>query len=322
MATTIGSFALSLVITTAPPSRTSVRMSAPARVEPTLEQVYADIAAAQPAQQAAYEEWIQSGEVDTEGLVAAAAAQGCTLDVRAGHLAYAPDFQPVPLCFDFMYCRHGKTMGNTEPRVFQGYVDESNNFLTDVGLEQAEEAADKLDALGVSPALVVLSPLSRASETGMAWVRRHPEMEKVTETWEEAAEMRFGSWDNMMVKDLDKENMCHLFYLAQNVVVSAPAPYVRPSDGTAFAAESFVTMLNRMRGMLDKLNEKMAPLAAEREAAGAPPPLVVMYGHSMAGAALSILTNNGKKVDGQSYLGFDGKYIMPNATPVYLHQCK
>ena len=40
----------------------------------------------------------------------------------------------------------------------------------------------------------------------------------------------------------------------------------------------------------------------------------------MAGAAASVLTGNGKVVDGKSYLGFDGKYIMPNATPVYLHQ--
>ena len=38
----------------------------------------------------------------------------------------------------------------------------------------------------------------------------------------------------------------------------------------------------------------------------------------MAGAALSVLTGNGKQVDGKSYLGFDGKYIMPNATPVKL----
>ena len=38
----------------------------------------------------------------------------------------------------------------------------------------------------------------------------------------------------------------------------------------------------------------------------------------MAGAALSVLTGNGKQVDGKAYLGFDGKYIMPNATPVKL----
>ena len=42
----------------------------------------------------------------------------------------------------------------------------------------------------------------------------------------------------------------------------------------------------------------------------------------MAGAALGVLTGNGKVVDGQTYLGFDGKYILPNATPVYLHKAK
>jgi hypothetical protein len=125
--------------------------------------------------------------------------------------------------------------------------------------------------------------------------------------------MRFGEWDNAMVKDLDEENMCHLFYLTQNAVVKPAKPYVRPSDGKAFDGENFVEMAARMRGVLERLNEQMAPLAKEGSR-----PLVIMYGHSMAGAALSILTGNGKVVDGESYLGFDGKYIMPNATPVYL----
>jgi broad specificity phosphatase PhoE len=320
MLSSVGSLAFSLVIARAPASRASLRMSAPAGVE-SLEQLYADIAKAQPAQQAKYEKWVQSGEADTAGLVDQAVAQGCTLDLTAGQMAYAPDFKPVPLCFDFIYCRHGKTPGNTEPRVFQGYVDEPNNALNDIGRQQAEEAADKLDGLGVSPDLIVLSSLSRASDTGMTWVRRHDGMDKITETWEDAAEMRFGSWDNMKVIDMDKNDFCHLFYLAQNVVVSAPGPYVRPSDGAKFEPESFVSMMTRMRGVLDKLNERMAPLAAEREAKGGPPPLVVMYGHSMAGAGLSVLTNNGKTVEGKTYLGFDGKYIMPNATPVYLHKC-
>ena len=39
-------------------------------------------------------------------------------------------------------------------------------------------------------------------------------------------------------------------------------------------------------------------------------------------AALGVLTGNGKRVDGEGYLGFDGKYILPNATPVYLHRCR
>merc|ERR1719473_643465 len=128
--------------------------------------------------------------------------------------------------------------------------------------------------------------------------------------------MRFGAWDNVMVKDLPDENICHLFYLAQNAVVRPDKPYVRPSDGATFDAENFVEMAARMQGVLRRLQAKMTPVAEAKGSA----PLVIMYGHSMAGAALQILTGNGKVVDGQSYLGFDGKYILPNAQPVFLHK--
>lgn len=245
---------------------------------------------------------------------------GLKLDIDTGNIAYAPDFESkrLPLCFDFIYCRHGKTTGNTEPRVYQGYVDEPSNALNNIGLSQAESAADKLDDMKLDPDLIVLSPLSRAAETGLAYVRRHAHLKERVEYWEEAAEMRFGAWDNKMVKDLAEDNICHLFYLRQNAVVKASEPYVSPSTGESYDAENFVEMAGRMRGVLARLNDAMMPIA---EARGAPP-LVVMYGHSMAGAALSILTGNGKMVEGESYLGFDGKYIMPNATPVYLNQVK
>ena len=38
--------------------------------------------------------------------------------------------------------------------------------------------------------------------------------------------------------------------------------------------------------------------------------------------ALSHVRYSLLQVDGESYLGFDGKYIMPNATPVYLHKAE
>ena len=98
-------------------------------------------------------------------------------------------------------------------------------------------------------------------------------------------------------------------------MVKTAAPYRDPASGKEYAAESFVEVLTRMNGVLARLNERMAG-AAE----GGKRPLVVMYGHSMCGAALAILTGNGKQVEGESYLGFDGKYIMPNATPVFLHK--
>lgn len=48
-----------------------------------------------------------------------------------------------------------------------------------------------------------------------------------------------------------------------------------------------------------------------------------MYGHSMAGAAVSILLGHGKQivvVEGQpATLGFDGSCIMHHATPTVLH---
>jgi len=283
-----------------------------------LVETYAEIAAALPQQEKAYADWIASDEVDGDDLKALAASLGLSLDVAGGQVAYASDFEKkrVELCFDFIYCRHGKTTGNTEPRVYQGYVDEPSNALNEIGLGQAQEAADKLDELKLEPDLIVLSPLSRAAETGLAFVRRHPELEKRVEYWEEAAEMRFGAWDNVMVKDLASDNICHLFYLTQNAVVKPAEPYVRPSDGKAFAAENFVEMASRMHGVLLRLNEEMKPLAEK----GGKTPLVIMYGHSMAGAALQILTGNGKVVDGEAYLGFDGKYILPNATPVFLNQ--
>jgi len=283
---------------------------------PDLAERYATIAAAQPQQEAKYAAWIASDEVDEAALTAQAATVGLTVDVPSGHISLGADFEAkrLPLCFDLIYCRHGKTTGNTEPRVYQGYVDEPNNALNEIGKQQAEDAADKLDGMQLTPDLIVLSPLSRAAETGRAYTKRHAELAAKTEEWDDSAEMRFGAWDNKMVKDLEDDNICHLFYLAQNAVVKTAAPYRDPSSGEEYAAESFVEVLTRMNGVLVRLNERMAAAAEGRR------PLVVMYGHSMCGAALSILTGNGKQVDGESYLGFDGKYIMPNATPVYLHK--
>merc|ERR1719401_3340871 len=90
-------------------------------------------------------------------------------------------------------------------------------------------------------------------------------------------------------------------------------PYTAP-DGSSIDGECFVEVLTRMHTVLARLNERLSGAKLERR------PLVVMYGHSMAGAAVSILTGNGKIVDDTNYLGFDGKYIMPNATPVFLVQ--
>jgi len=290
-----------------------------------LTEVYEHIKRQQPAQQRVYDAWLPSQ--DCSGLVATAASLGLKLDVAGGQVAYADDFpaKRLPLCFDLIYCRHGKTTGNTEPRVYQGFVDEPQNALNEIGLGQAEDAADLMMELGVKPDLIVLSPLSRAAQTGEAFVRRREaELRPLVELWEDTAEMRFGAWDNQMVKDLAADNICHLFYLAQNAMVKTEEPYREPSTGAEYGAENFVEVLARMHGVLCKLNAKVEPLVKASRSPGRTArshrPVVLMYGHSMAGAALAILTGNGKQVDGEEYLGFDGKYIMPNATPVYLNK--
>ena len=242
-----------------------------------------------------------------------ALGHGLSLDVSTGTISYSSTFKAPSLPFELWYCRHGKTTGNTEPRVYQGYVDEPSNALNEIGLRQAEDAARKLEALGLEPDLVVLSPLARAADTGKAFLKRRSDI--AVATWESTAEMKFGDWDNVMVKDLPKDSICHLFYLAQNAVVKAGGPYVEPATGRSIPGENFVEVLERMRGVLDDLKAEVAALPPAK---GGGKRVVLLYGHSMCGAALGILTGNGKVVDGESFLGFDGKYIMPNATPVRL----
>jgi len=123
-----------------------------------LVEKYEAIKSAQPQQQAKYAEWLKSGAVDTEALVKACNKLGLNLDVAGGQISYKDGPASArfgggkgggKLCYDLMYVRHGKTTGNTEPRVFQGYVDEPSNALNEIGLGQAEEAADKVGFLKI-----------------------------------------------------------------------------------------------------------------------------------------------------------------------------
>jgi hypothetical protein len=123
---------------------------------PELLEKYEAIKHAQPQQQAKYAEWLKSGAVDTTALSKACNKLGLNLDVAGGQISYkdgpaSARFGGGPgggkLSYDLMYVRHGKTTGNTEPRVYQGYVDEPSNALNEIGLAQAEEAANKVQHL-------------------------------------------------------------------------------------------------------------------------------------------------------------------------------
>lgn len=240
---------------------------------------------------------------------------GLRLCFDSCHVYYDPAFKPIALDYDLCYVRHGKTEGNTEPRIFQGYCDYWENQLNDTGKAQAVEAAAKMESMagdGFKPDVIFCSPLGRAIETGRAYFKSHPEIPvKVVEG---AGEQQFGSWDNVQLRYMAPLDICHLFYLDQNVLVKAPKPHVN-SEGREFAAENFVDLILRTAEFLPSLNkdEKVAAMTKEGKRAK-----VVIYGHSMAGAAISILLGHGKFIDDKKALGFDGACIMKNATPTLL----
>ena len=51
--------------------------------------------------------------------------------------------------------------------------------------------------------------------------------------------MRFGDWDNMMVKDMPTDSICHLFYLGQNAVVKSSGLYIDPASGNDSSRREF-----------------------------------------------------------------------------------
>eukprot|EP01055_Gregarina_sp_Pseudo9_P001422 Gregarina_sp_Pseudo_9__1421@NODE_1950_length_1236_cov_740_530493_g1807_i0_p1_GENE_NODE_1950_length_1236_cov_740_530493_g1807_i0NODE_1950_length_1236_cov_740_530493_g1807_i0_p1_ORF_typecomplete_len362_score67_73His_Phos_1/PF00300_22/8_6e03His_Phos_1/PF00300_22/8_5e24Lipase_3/PF01764_25/0_17ArmDNAbind_4/PF14657_6/1_7e04ArmDNAbind_4/PF14657_6/0_21_NODE_1950_length_1236_cov_740_530493_g1807_i01311087 len=239
---------------------------------------------------------------------------GLILNFDTCHVSYAPDFAPIALDYDLCYVRHGKTEGNTEPRIFQGFCDYWENQLNETGKKQAQEAAAKMEAAfnDFRPDLILCSPLGRAIETGEAFYKNHPEIP--CRVHYGAREQQFGCWDNMQLRYLSDEDICHLFYLDQNVLVKAQAPHLG-GNGEVYEAECFVDLLLRAATFLKSLNEE--PEVKNAKAAGRRAK-VLIYGHSMAGASISMLLGHGKKFTNDGALGFDGKYIMPNATPTML----
>eukprot|EP00918_Siedleckia_nematoides_P064712 GHVU01140706.1.p1 GENE.GHVU01140706.1~~GHVU01140706.1.p1 ORF type:complete len:164 (-),score=23.34 GHVU01140706.1:407-832(-) len=134
-------------------------------------------------------------------------------------------------------------------------------------------------------------------------------------TVEATKEMAFGDWDGVQVKDVPWDSIGHLFYLEQNAVVKSDKPHINKADGTPIPAECFVEVLTRVKAALLELNSKIPSMMP----AGSK---VLFFGHSMAGAAVSILLGHGKAEAGSGALGFDGSFIMPNATPVTLPRKK
>eukprot|EP00922_Rhytidocystis_sp_ex-Travisia-forbesii_P057312 GHVS01084910.1.p1 GENE.GHVS01084910.1~~GHVS01084910.1.p1 ORF type:complete len:393 (+),score=76.04 GHVS01084910.1:174-1352(+) len=276
---------------------------------------------------------------------------GFCLSPDIGRIRYSNLFQPLSLSYDICYVRHGRTEGNSEPRVFQGQVDYLSNFLNCVGQEQAVEAAARLKSLGTAegwvPDVILTSPLTRAKQTAVPYLMQRASGDSVLSAVHDGLkEMAFGSWDNMLLGDLPVDSIAHLFYCQQNVLVKSSEPHkvdvkLLPPCGSyhnssrkqdqqkeeEIPAENFVEVLSRARATLLELNKHPLIVTAGKRrhatvqnggsSGGGNKVRVLVFGHSMSGAAISILMGHGM-CDKEGYLGFDGSYIMPNATPTFL----
>lgn len=260
-------------------------------------------------------------------------ALGLTLDVKTGHLFYAKTFLPVSLSFELIFIRHGETFGNCgqstskstidhemvelniksdEKRIFQGDVDTEVNQLTSFGKQQALDVALALEKImidGWKPDIIFHSPLSRAKASAIPFVSRN-QFEKRFFKLDGIKEMSYGSWDNRRICDMGPENPCHLLYLNQHTLIKNPGIN---GNGVYQPSESFCEVILRASNLLQELNVRCHGKK------------IVMFSHSMFGAACSILLGCGQMIEDGDYLAFDGKrkdqtsYIMPNATPFPLN---
>ena len=259
---------------------------------------------------------------------------GILLESKTGHIFYSNEFKPLTLNFDLVFVRHGETYGNCgqstadgdidiesvnlsiknrDKRIYQGNVDTEINQLTKDGIKQATAAADKLkeDFLGNgwAPDIIFISPLKRAKDTALPFISIN-DLESRCIIHEGIKEMSFGLWDNRRVCDLPSNNSCHLFYLNQHALVKDSGIN---GNGLYNDGENFCEVVLRAYEVLMEINNKHNGKK------------ILMFSHSMFGAACSILLGKGQQIENDTYLAFDGKrtdgtyYTMPNATPILLN---
>lgn len=259
---------------------------------------------------------------------------GIKLEIHTGHLFYAPYFNPLALDFELLFVRHGETYGNCgqsssdgridnesvqkniknkEQRIFQGNVDSEINQLTDQGKKQALAVAERLKTDFFDqdwiPDIILISPLTRAKETALPLIQQYQLQDRCF-IHEGIREMSFGSWDNKRVCDFHTHDSCHLFYRTQHALVKSSG---RNDNGLDCQAENFCDVLLRAQNVLLSLNKDYAGKK------------ILMFSHSMFGAACCILLGKGQTIENGMHLAFDGKrqdgtyYTLPNAIPFSLN---
>lgn len=260
---------------------------------------------------------------------------GILVDDKTGHIRYHQNFLPVAYNFNLVFIRHGETYGNCgqsdangqkdmrmiqshiknkNHRIFQGNVDSDINQLTKVGKIQALQAALKLENNMLrgswKPDIIFYSILTRAKETGKPFVNRNNFQDRyVANTG--IREICFGSWENRRICDMPPHDPCHLFYRDQNALVKSSGV---DGNGNYQEAENFCELILRAYNVLLEIEKNFA----EKN--------VVLFSHSMFGAACCILLGQGQTIEDGDYLAFDGKrpngssYVIPFATPLFLNR--
>lgn len=85
-----------------------------------LDECYAKIRAQTEDQRKNYANFIrQAGKDQVSKWKELADQMNIELDVDSGRIRYKESFKPMDLEMEICYIRHGKTEGNTEPRVYQ-----------------------------------------------------------------------------------------------------------------------------------------------------------------------------------------------------------
>lgn len=259
---------------------------------------------------------------------------GIKLDTHTGQIFYQTNFQAIQLHYELVFIRHGETYGNCgqstirgkidnelvkqglknkDNRIYQGNIDTEINKLTDMGQQQAREVATTLKKewldKGWVPDVVLLSPLSRAIDTARPFLEQNNLLEHYIVD-DSIREMSFGAWENRRVCDFPPNDPCHSFYNdKQDALVKQSGINC---NGNHQEAESFADVLLRANQVLLDLNSKYSGKK------------IVMFSHSMFGAACCILSGHGQKNENGDYLAFDGQrnngksYTMPHTSPFLL----
>lgn len=261
-------------------------------------------------------------------------ALGIEVDLKTGHLYYSKEYQPLILNYELVFIRHGETYGNCgqitsegqidpdavkadlkdhKKRIFQGDIDEEINQLTELGKTQALNAAylleNELLAKFWIPDIIFCSPLTRAKETALPFIKRNLLQNRFFFD-SRLKEISFGAWENRRICDFDLKAECHTFYQNQNALIKSSE---ESKNGVEKKAESFCDLLIRVNHFLQDLNEKY------------PKKKIIIYSHSMFGAACSILLGKGKINNDEHYIMFDGKQAngesctLPHAVPFPLN---